>query len=168
RVTIWGAACLAAAALAVACGDAAPPPSTGPASRLVVLAPSATETVFALGAGDRVVGVCAQGDYPEAAAARPKVGGYLTATREAGPPVRADLVVAVPSPGNREAVRAVERAGVRVLVVQDRTLADLWTSIHDLAAALGIDAAGARLAADLRARLAAVRASVAAKPRVRV
>ena len=44
-----------------------------------------------------------------------------------------DLVIAVPSPGNREAVRAIERAGVRVLVVQDRRLEDLWSSIDTIA-----------------------------------
>jgi iron complex transport system substrate-binding protein len=166
-MTTRGAACLVAAALAVACGDAAPS-RAGPASRVVVLAPSATETVFALGAGDRVVGVCAQCDYPAAAAALPKVGGYLTPSVEAVLGARPDLVIAVPSPGNREAVRALERAGVRVLVVQDRVLADLWTSIHDIAATLGIDDAGARLSADLHARLDAVRVRVASQPRVRV
>ena len=87
-----------------------------------MLAPSATETVFALGAGDRVVGVCGQCDYPPEAAARPKVGGYLTPSVESVLGATPDLVIAVPSPGNREAVRAIERTGVRVLVVQDRQL----------------------------------------------
>src|SRR5439155_937859 len=71
---------------------------------------------------------------------------------------RPDLVIAVPSPGNREAVRAVERAGVRVLVVGDRTLADLWASIRAVAGALGTPAAGERLVADVTARLGEVRA----------
>jgi iron complex transport system substrate-binding protein len=133
-----------------------------------VLAPSATETLYALGAGDRVVGVCAQCDYPEAAARAPKVGGYLTPSVEAVLGVRPDLVIAVPSPGNREAVRAIERAGVRVLVVQDRQLGDLWESIATIAYALGDAAAGERLAADVRGRLDAVRTRVAGAPPVRV
>jgi iron complex transport system substrate-binding protein len=82
--------------------------------------------------------------------------------------VRPDLVIAVPSPGNREAVRAIERAGVRVLVVQDRQLGDLWDSIASIADALGDTAAGARLAAEVHAELDRVRARVAGAPPVRV
>jgi iron complex transport system substrate-binding protein len=151
-----------------ACGGPAPPVASGPFSRVVVLAPSAAETVFALGAGDRVVGVCGQCDYPPEAARLPKVGGYLTPSVESVLGVRPDLVIAVPSPGNREAVRALERTGVRVLVVQDRRLADLWDSIRAIADALGIPDAGTRLAADLRAQLDAVTARVAGAPRARV
>jgi iron complex transport system substrate-binding protein len=165
---IRAVAALLAIATLVACQDAAPPPATTRVRRIVVLAPSATETVFALGAGDRVVGVCAQCDYPEAAARTPKVGGYLTPSVEAALGVRPDLVIAVPSPGNREAVRALERTGVRVLVVQDRQLGDLWDSITSIADALGDPAAGARLAAQVHASLDAVRARVASLPRVRV
>jgi len=149
-----------------ACGEPAPIVG-GTASRLVVLAPSATETVFALGAGDRVVGVCGQCDFPADAARLPKVGGYLAPSVESVIGVRPDLVIAVPSPGNREAVRAIERVGVRVLVVQDRQLDDLFVSIHTIADALGIVETGERLAREIRQALDAVRARVADRPRVR-
>jgi iron complex transport system substrate-binding protein len=151
-----------------ACSESAPPVAAGAASRVVVLAPSATETVFALGAGDRVVGVCGQCDFPAEAARVPKVGGYLTPSVESVLGVRPDLVIAVPSPGNRETVRAIERTGVRVVVVQDRRLVDLWDSIRTIADALGVPEAGARLAADVRAKLDAVTARVAGRPRARV
>jgi ABC-type Fe3+-hydroxamate transport system substrate-binding protein len=151
-----------------ACGEPATPGVGGVPQRVVVLAPSSVETVFALGAGDRVVGVCGQCDYPAEAVRLPKVGGYLAPSVESVLGVRPDLVVAVPSPGNREAVRAIERTGVRVLVVQDRRLEDLWTSIRTIAETLGIPDAGERLAADVRGKLDAVRARVAARPRARV
>jgi iron complex transport system substrate-binding protein len=93
------------------------------------------------------------------------VGGYLAPSVEAVLGVSPDLVVAVPSPGNREAVRAMERAGVRVLVVQDRTFADLWASIRAMADALGTPEAGERLAAAIEERLAEVRARVAGLPK---
>jgi iron complex transport system substrate-binding protein len=150
-----------------ACGDLTPVASHA-VSRVVVLAPSATETVFALGAGDRVIGVCGQCDYPPEAARVPKVGGYLTPSVESVLGVRPDLVIAVPSPGNREAVRAIERVGVRVGVVQDRRLGDLWESIRTIADALHLPDAGARLAADEHAKLDAVSARVAGRPRPRV
>src|SRR5213594_1627477 len=114
--------------LLAACSGRPPPPATTPPARVVSLAPSITEIVYALGAGDRLVGVCAQCDYPAAAARLPRVGGYLVPSVEAVVAARPDVVLVVPSPGNRDAVRAVEQAGVRVVVVQDRTLADLWAS----------------------------------------
>src|SRR5205814_5026366 len=124
------------------CASAPTPAPTGPPARVVSLAPSITEVVYALGAGERLVGVCAQCDYPAAVASLPRVGGYLVPSVEVTLARRPDLVIAAPSPGNREAVRAIERAGVRVLVVHDRTLADLWASIRAVAGALGTPAAG--------------------------
>src|SRR5437870_712974 len=160
-------AILAAAALG-GCAPAPSPAPAGPPARIVSLAPSITEMVYALGAGERLVGVCAQCDYPEAVARLPRVGGYLAPSVEATLGARPDLVIAVPSPGNREAVRAIERAGVRVLVVHDRTLADLWASIRAVAGALGMPAAGERLVADVTARLGQVHARVAELPARRV
>jgi cobalamin transport system substrate-binding protein len=152
---------LVLALLVACCGRGAAPRTAGPPARVVSLAPSATELVYALGAGARLVGVCGQCDRPAEVARVPRVGGYLAPSVEATLAVRPDLVIAVPSPGNREAVRAIERAGIRVLVVRDRTLDDLWASIAALAEALGMPAEGARLATDLRQRLDGVRARLA-------
>jgi iron complex transport system substrate-binding protein len=161
---------LGALGLAIALAACAPPPQgrAGPPERVVSLAPSLTEAIYALGAGDRLVGACAQCDHPDAAKALPRVGGYLAPSVELVLAARPDLVVVVPSPGNREAVRAVERAGVRVLVLHDRTLADLRAGIRALADALATAEAGERLVAEVDAGLAAVRARVGARPRRRV
>jgi iron complex transport system substrate-binding protein len=140
----------------------APPPRTATEpQRVVSLAPSATEIVYALDAGSRLVGVCAQCDHPPEVARLPRVGGYLVPSVEAVIAAEPDVVIVVPSPGNREAVRAIERAGVRVLVGRDRTLADLWSTIRDIAAALGVPERGERLVAEVRGGLDAVRARVA-------
>src|SRR5256712_1665659 len=158
---------LAIVLAAAAFGGCAPAPAPSPAgapARIVSLAPSITETVYALGAGERLVGVCAQCDYPAAVASVPRVGGYLAPSVEVTLARRPDLVIAVPSPGNREAVRAIERAGVRGLVVGGRTLADLWASIRAVAGALGTPAAGDPPVADVTARLGEVRARVADLP----
>ena len=156
----WVAIAAWAVATRVGAGDAP--------QRIVSLAPSVTEIVYALGAGDRVVGACGQCDYPAAAAALPRLGGYLTPSVEAIVAQSPDLALVVPSPGNREAVRAVERAGVRTLVVQDRTLADLWASIAAIAVAVDRVEEGRVLTATLRARLDAIRTRSAGRPRHRV
>jgi iron complex transport system substrate-binding protein len=150
-----------------ACGSP-PSSSAGRADRVVVLAPSLTEIVYGLGEGARVVGVCAQCDYPEAAARAPRVGGYLAPSVEAILGVRPDLVLVVPSPGNREAVRALERVGVRVLVTGDRTLDDLWAAIAGVADALGVPERGGAMTERIRGELEAVRARVAGLPPPRV
>jgi iron complex transport system substrate-binding protein len=154
---------LVALIVVAGCGPV-PPRSPGPPARVVSLAPSITEVVYALGAGDRLVGVCGDCDRPAAVERLPRVGSYVAPSVEATLGLTPDLVVAVPSPGNREAVRALERAGVHVLVVHDRTLADLWDSIREVAGALGIPAAGERLAGEIRAGLDAVHARVAGLP----
>lgn len=164
RVASLGAALLAL--VAVAC--AAPPAPGARAARVVSLAPSITETIYALGQGGRLVGVCAHCNHPAEATSLPRVGGYLAPSVELVLAARPDLVVVVPSPGNREAVRAIERAGIRVLVLHDRTLADLRDGIRRLADALGVPPEGARLLAQVEAGLAAVRARVAGRPRRRV
>lgn len=164
-----GALGLLSIGLAVAAGCAPPPPrATGVPARVVSLAPSVTEIVYALGAGARLVGVCAQCDHPPAVAAVPRVGGYLAPSVELTLAARPDLVIAVPSPGNREAVRAIERAGTRVLVVQDRTLADLWATIRAVAGALGVPARGEAIVEDIEARLAAVQQRIRGRPVRRV
>jgi len=135
-------------------------------SRVVVLAPSAAEIVAELGLADRLVGVCGQCDYPPAGlAGLPKVGSYLAPSVEAILGMSPDLVLAVPSPGNREAVGQIERLGIEVLVVQDRSLADLWHAVRRIARRFGVRAQGDQLVGRIRAGLAAVRASVAEQPR---
>src|SRR5436190_1538903 len=85
---------LAAAALGGCTPAPAPSPAGAPA-RIVSLAPSITEIVYALGAGERLVGVCAQCDYPAAVASVPRVGGYLVPSVEVTLAARPDLVIAV-------------------------------------------------------------------------
>src|SRR5262245_341138 len=154
--------------LALGCGGSAAPPVPRDAARIVTLAPSTTEIVFGLGAGDRVVGVCAQCDYPDDAARLPHVGGYLAPSVEAVLGQRPDLVLVVPSPGNREAVRTIERAGIPVLVTADRTLDDLWGAIHSVAGALGVPERGVEMEQKVRGDLDRVRERVAGLPTRRV
>jgi len=156
---------LAALLLTVACGsEPAPDAPRGPARRVVSLAPSITETIYGLGEQARLVGVCAHCDHPPEVTAVPRVGGYLAPSVEAVLAVEPDLVIAVPSPGNREAVRTIERAGVAILVVEDRTLADLWATIRAIAGALGVAPAGEAMVQRLQQGLAGVTARTAALP----
>lgn len=139
-------------------------------ARIVTVAPSATELIFALGAGDRIRGVSRYDDYPEAVAAVPKVGGFLDPNVEAILALHPDLVVGVPNAGNRPALERIAGFGVPVLVVPGNTLADVFHAGGALGAALGGDAPARarRLTADLERDLRALseKAAGARPPRV--
>lgn len=160
---------LGAAVLAITLTACAPPPASRAGSeRIVSLAPSVTEILFGLDAGARLVGVCGHCNWPAEVERLPRVGGYLSPSVEAVLAAEPGLVIVVPSPGNREAVRAVERAGVPVLVVGDRTLEDLRAAIRAIAAAIGEPARGEALVARIDGELEAVRRRVAGLPPQRV
>jgi iron complex transport system substrate-binding protein len=145
-----------------------PPVPALAAERIISLAPSVTETVFALGAERALVGVSDFCDYPPAARKIDRVGSYLTPNVEAIVAKRPDVVIAVPSPGNREEVEALSSLGIRTLVVAEGpTLAHVFEAMRTIARETGREAEGAALAARLRAEIAATRARVADRPRRR-
>ncbi len=143
--------------------------TTGPPRRLVSLVPSITETLFALGIGDRVVGVSASCDFPERVGALAKVGTFTAPVAEAIVALTPDLVLTSPSPGNQSAVRALQRAGVRVAVVYgDGGIEEARQGMLAVAEAVGEAARGRDLVARVDAELGAVRRAVAGLQRPKV
>src|SRR6478672_6683405 len=91
--------------------------------RIISLAPSITEILFALGVGDRVVGVSTYCDYPPEVARIDRIGTFLQPNVERILAKRPDLVIGVPSPDNRAPVERLQEFGVRVLVVNPERIA---------------------------------------------
>jgi len=135
--------------------------------RIVSLTPALTEILFALGAGDRVVGVTQYCDFPPEAKAKPKVGGYVNPSVESVLALKPDLVLISPGPGNRDSALAIRRAGSRIEIVPAETLEESLAAIDLVARFAGAEATGRELAAAVRARLDAVANRVAGAPRVR-
>lgn len=133
--------------------------------RIVSLAPSVTETLFALGVGDRVVGVSTYCDYPPEAARIDRVGTFLQPNVERILVKHPDLVIAVPSPGNRAPVERLRDLGLEVLIVDPERIAEILDSIRRIAAAVGVPEAGARLCERIEGEVRAVEARVAGAPR---
>ncbi len=126
-------------------------------ARIVSLAPSMTETAFALGAGARVVGVTDFCDYPPETAGTAKVGGALNPSLERIVELKPDVVLATATLNRRETVDALERLGVPVFGARDpRGVNEVLDSIAAVADLLGETERGAALVADLRTRLAAL------------
>jgi iron complex transport system substrate-binding protein len=151
---------------ATAEGEPAPPP--GGARRIVSLAPSITEAVFALGAEDRLVAVSDFCDFPEGARRLPRAGSYLTPSVETIVALRPDVVIGVPSPGNRAAVETLRRLGVAVVVVGEHTLADAFTAIRTVGRWVDGDAHADALVRRLERELDEVRARTSGRTPRRV
>jgi len=163
-------ALLAGAVLTGGCGgvaDVVPPGGDSDAvpQRIVSLAPSLTETLFALGLGDRVVGVTRYCAHPPEALALPKVGGHLDPNFEAIVSLEPDLVVVIPS--SSENGQRLESLGIRVLEVDQHDVQAVLESVEVVAEACGVADRGADLRAEIDRRLAAIRRVVkhAVRPR---
>ena len=129
--------------------------------RVVSLAPSITETVFALGLGDRVVGVSAHCDYPPAVEHLPRIGGFGSPDIERIVSLAPDIVLTTTVV--QELVRRqLVSLGIPVYIVYPTTLEHLVDSTRRLGHMLGAEAAGERLAATLDARIERVRVRAAA------
>lgn len=126
--------------------------------RIVSLSPTATETLFAVGAGRQVVAVDDQSDYPQGVP-RTKLSGYEPNV-EAIAAYRPDLVV-VSDDGPQDVVAGLERLGVPVLLEPSaQSLDEAYDQMLDLGTATGHREAARGLVADTRDRLAELTRSV--------
>jgi iron complex transport system substrate-binding protein len=139
-----------------------------PVLRMVSLAPSMTETIFALGAGDRLVGDTDSCDYPDAAKTKTKVGNVLSPSLEEIVALRPDLVLATKSLNRRETVEALDQLGVPVYVADPHTVQDVLQSTSRLANLIGAEGAGQALVGNLQSRLDALRRRLSGVPPSRV
>lgn len=133
--------------------------------RIVCLSAETTEIAFALGAGDRVVGVSGYGLRPAEARQRPKVAAFTTARLDRILALRPDLVLAF-SDLQADLVRELVRAGLTVLVTNQRSLAETWDTIRLIGQALGCAEAAEGLASELEGEVQRIRQEAARRPRL--
>jgi iron complex transport system substrate-binding protein len=136
--------------------------------RIVSLAPSVTETLFALGAGADVAGVSDYCDYPPATARLPHVGSFLTPNIEAIIALRPTLVIGLGLSSDLRELHAIEATGCAVMTVRDESLEQIEDSITAVGARVGRAQAAAELLGRLRAQIEAVREKLAGVRPVRV
>ena len=161
-VRLFGVSLLYLAAYAPVAHAAASAPQ-----RIVSLAPSVTETLFALGLGDRLVGVTTYCDYPAAARKLPKIGGFMTPSLEVIVAQRPDLVIGVSSATDPATAREIERLGLEVTLISLASVSDILRSIKTIARLSGNPDAGERVVRKITRQIDAVRKRVAAAPRRR-
>ncbi|MBW7865353.1 MAG: ABC transporter substrate-binding protein [Candidatus Hydrogenedens sp.] len=138
----------------------------GAPKRVISMSPGLTEALFAVGAGDRVVGVTPYCEWPPEARALPKVGALLDPNYEAMVGLHPDLVVLMPS--HREHRAELERLGLPYLEVDQTSLEDIYASLETLGRLCGRAAEGRAAAEGLRARVERLKVRVKDLPRPRV
>ena len=127
------------------------------------MAPALAETVFALGAGDRVVGVQTDTDYPPEAKALPKVGGHFDVNFERILTLRPDLIVVWQK--HEKLTAFAEQRGIRTVTVQMNDLASIDSGIATLGELLDCEERATALRREIADRLNAVRQRVANLPK---
>jgi iron complex transport system substrate-binding protein len=124
--------------------------------RIVCLTAETAEIAFALGAGDRVVGVPGTARRPEAARERARVGGFTTFRTDRIRALQPDLVLAF-SDLQRDVVGELIAAGVTVLCTNQRSFDDVLRAILLIGGALGLEPAARGLVDDIRDEVKQIR-----------
>ncbi|HCZ13143.1 MAG TPA: cobalamin-binding protein [Accumulibacter sp.] len=138
-----------------------------PAQRIVSLAPHLTETLFAAGAGEHVVGTVEYSNYPAAAAKIARVGGYSQIDLERVAALRPDLIIAWQSGNAAAHLDRLRALGLPIYISQPDRIDDVATEIERLGVLAGSAAVANRAAASFRERLAGLQHSYGKRPPVR-
>lgn len=138
---------------------------TAPPRRVVSLIPAVTEMIFAMGDGSRLVGVSSYDRFPPEVQKIDRVGGLLDPNVEKILSLRPDLVIVYNT--QQELKQRLERAGIPLYLYEHRGLSDITATLRAVGARLASAEAANRVASKMESDLAAIRQSVAGKPRPR-
>ncbi|MCD5360659.1 cobalamin-binding protein [Chromobacterium aquaticum] len=139
-----------------------------PAQRILTLVPHATEMLYAIGAGDKLVATVEYSNHPEAAKRLPRVGSFTGFSLEAVMRQRPDLVVAWSDGGAPRELERVRSLGIPVYLSHPLQPDDVAKEMLALGRLAGVDAAAGKVAASYRQRLADLRQRYGARAPVRV
>lgn len=139
-----------------------------PASRIISFAPHVTELLFAVGAGEKIVGVVKHSDYPEQAKRIPEIGTNLAADLERIVSMRPDLIVAWLHAASMKQLDRLRSTGIPVYFSNPRTLEAIARDGERLGTLAGTGAEAARWAEQFRQRHQRLRSRYAHRGTIRV
>lgn len=136
--------------------------------RIVSLAPGITETLYALGLEDKIVGVTTFCDWPVRASEKEKVGGFINPSLEKIISLSPDLILATADGNRKDTVRQLERLGLTVYVTNPEDTKGIMRGIAHIGEITGKQQRAEELIAQLQRRLDDIAAQIKGKEKPRV
>lgn len=136
--------------------------------RIVSTAPSITEILYALGIGDRVVGVSDFCDYPPEASKKPKVGGVVNPNVEAIIALEPDLVFGLPNAAHENLYRSLRQIGIKMRAMPNDTIEDLYAMIRTIGKETGTSEQAEAMVERLQTKFLEINEKVAGQPKQKV
>jgi iron complex transport system substrate-binding protein len=137
--------------------------------RVVSLAPSITEIIYALGQQHRLKGVTLFSDYPDAAKKLPIVGSYVHLDLEKIVALRPDLCIAIKDGNPKEVIDRLDSLKIPVYAVDPKNLDSVMETLVEIAELLGADNTAEFLIRSMKSRIGRVTSRIATtdyRPRV--
>ena len=138
-----------------------------PAQRVISLAPHVTELLFAAGGGSHVVGVVSYSDFPEEAKKIQQIGSNREVDLERIMALKPDLVVVWRHGSSERQIEMVQKLGIPMFHSEPQKLEDIADNVQKLGQLMGTESVAGPAAANLRARIAGLRARYAKRSVVR-
>jgi iron complex transport system substrate-binding protein len=145
--------CLAVFLLSAVCLVIPASAAAGTPKRIISLAPNITEILFAVGLGDRVIGVTSFCDYPSEARGKPKVGGMSNPSLEAVVSLKPDIVMMTTDGNPKDFAERLRSLRIKTYVFKARRLSELPQGIRDMGIALGVREKAAALAGEIESSM---------------
>jgi iron complex transport system substrate-binding protein len=126
--------------------------------RIVSLAPSITEILYAIGLKDKIAAVTNFCDYPPEAKKKPNVGGMSNPSLEAVVSMKPDIVVMTTDGNPKEFEERLKSFGIKTYVFRTRRLLELSQGIRDMGEALGVKDNAYKLAGEIESKIKELKA----------
>jgi iron complex transport system substrate-binding protein len=105
---------------------------SGPAKRIVSLAPNVTEILFSLGLGKEIAGVTDFCDYPEAVLSKPRIGGFVNPDIEKIVSLKPDLIIGTRDGNRAGAIQRIEELGLSVYLVDPKDFDGVVLTVRNI------------------------------------
>jgi iron complex transport system substrate-binding protein len=136
-------------------------------TRIISLAPNITETIYFLGAQDRLIGNTTQCNWPEAAKHKSKIGDLLNPNYEVILAAKPDLVIASTAGNDQSAVMKLTKLGLPVYVAAPRTVEKIFQTVENIGNITDCAAQGVQLVNEMKQRLSLIKEKLSGLPPVR-
>jgi len=136
--------------------------------RIISVAPNVTEILFALGLGDRLVGVSSYCQFPPEALKKAKIGGYINPSLEKIVALRPDLVIGIAEGDLKTFVDKLAKLKIPVYITNPRNVAEVITSIQGIGEVTESVASAKRMTQAMQERIQAIRSKVQGRTHPRV